>query len=105
MKRTNINLTEDDQQAIRSIRQQYGLTNDAAAIRLALALTARKDTVMRTVVVHSDEELTQALIAEGLTPTPLPDGTWVEVTFPKRGVVRFEMPYRDEEDDGAGDRT
>lgn len=36
MKRTNINLTDADQQAIQVLRERYGLTNDAAAIRLAL---------------------------------------------------------------------
>lgn len=55
MKRTNINLTEDDQQSIRIIRQRYGLTNDTAAIRLALHLIAqRKESKMKAVEIKLD---------------------------------------------------
>jgi sulfur relay (sulfurtransferase) DsrC/TusE family protein len=42
MKRTNINLREEDVQAIALIRQHYGLENDASAIRFAIRQVARE---------------------------------------------------------------
>lgn len=42
-KRTNINLEDEDQQAIAFIRQKYGATSDTAAIRFALRKLLREE--------------------------------------------------------------
>jgi len=42
MKRTNINLNDDDLKAIQIIKQRYGLIHMSDAIRLALRLLAER---------------------------------------------------------------
>ena len=42
MKPATFYLRDDDREAIRLIREEYGLTSDAAAIRYALTLLARR---------------------------------------------------------------
>lgn len=55
MKRTTFNLTDADLRAIKFIRKQYNLTSDTAAIRLALALAARKEKTMEYPLSSSQE--------------------------------------------------
>lgn len=42
MKTTNIHLADEDREALRLIREEYNLRSDAAAIRYAVALLARR---------------------------------------------------------------
>lgn len=96
MKRTNINLTDADQQAIQVLRERYGLTNDAAAIRLALRVATQGADM------HTQSQ------ANGLTVWAAHmDSDGNKVIHARRGVVVGELrrpsgrvSYRVQWDDG-----
>lgn len=54
---------------------------------------------MKIIICDNDQELYEALESEGMTPTPLPEGTFVEVTRHRQESMRFVMPYRLTDDD------
>ena len=57
-KPTTIRLTETDREAIRCIKERYGLSSDASAIRLALRILAQAERLDVVMNESSSEEVT-----------------------------------------------
>jgi Arc/MetJ-type ribon-helix-helix transcriptional regulator len=55
MKRTTIWLGEKDKEAIREIRELYGLESDSAAIRFSLRVLSARETRVRLEDTEEDE--------------------------------------------------